>query len=244
MNVKKNQVALLLGVLGILAGYLCWNFGYKKFNEQAEQVKNQAVAVEAEIAKYEALEQNRDFYLSETPRYDQDITLLTNQFPSYTLPEDGMKFVYEEDNYNSKDYMFVSTMNIAEPENVYTADYSAVDQSYAPQSGVIDTSNPYPVYSLYAGSTGLGVTTTYKGLKDLIADIYTLQNRKSISSVILAFDGSTGFLTGSVGMSDYYLGGSTKEYMQPTLAPVELGTENPFVTIEDVEETESTNAAN
>ena len=238
MNVKKNQVALLLGVLGILAGYLCWNFGYKKFNEQADQAASQAAQIEAKIAEYESLEQNKDFYVSETGRYERDITEILNNFPSYQLPEDTIKLVYENAVYTLDNYLFVNNMAFTEPTALYTADYSGIDTSYAPASSVIDTSNPYPTYVLYDLGTTLGLTASYNGLKDVLNLIYRQTDRKAISSIVLGYDSSTGLLSGNVGVENYFVTGSDKGYSQPVLTPVQTGTENPFGVLK-VEETEA-----
>lgn len=219
MKVSKKELNLLLGFLGILFAFCAYQFCYKKAQVEIAALDAESVKMEAEIAKYEALLENKDFYVSETERMHGEIVDYLNEFPSNTLSEDEIKFAYNlDDEYDPTDFIFINAMNFTEPELTYTTMYG-------------ESQGLYPVYSLYKKQFTMGVLCSYTGLKEIVAAVYEQNNRKAVDSVTLSFDASTGQLNGSVAMSSYFVTGMDKPYGQPQLAPVKKGTDNIFGTV-------------
>ncbi len=234
---KKNQVALLLGLLGVLAGVLVYYLFYQKMEENTAKLNNDSAAMEADIAVYEEWEANRDIYVAETEDMKKEIVEKVNEFPSYALVEDDVKLAYELDNEAGTDYRYINAMTFAAPAAVFTTDYSAADAVAQESNVVMDISSAYPKYTLYDNVVNYTVSATYTGVKDMVAKIYALSNKRGISAVSLGFDNANGLLAGNVTMDSYYLFGSDKPYAQPTLTPVEKGTDNPFGSLEEFDST-------
>lgn len=245
---NKKEIALLLGVLGVGVGVLSYYFGYQKLEEKAAELNTEAAAMETKIAKYEAWEADRETYVAETEEMKTKIAEIISEFPSYSLVEDDMKLAYQLDNVDTTYYRYITAMSFANPALAYTTDYSAT-ASVEEETGVsVDAVNDFPKYSLYDNVVNYTMTSTYEGLKDMVASIYAQSNKRGISAVTLGYDNSNGLLNGNVTMDTYYLVGSDKPYAQPSLTPVQKGTDNPFGTVEFFEnapeevETESAEA--
>ena len=78
----------------------------------------------------------------------------------------------------------------------------------------------------------MGVDCSYQGIKDMIERVYDKTERKSIEAVLLSYDETTGQLTGSLTMNDFFVFGVDKAYAQPSLTPVRDGTDNIFGSME------------
>lgn len=253
MKVSKRDINLLIGFLGILIAFCAYQFGYRNVNAKVEELNRKNVAMEAEIVKYEAWEKSRDTFVAETEVMEKQIASWLGEFPANNLPEDDMKLAYQMDNRSIENYLFINSMDFTEPTVVFTTDYSAGATSDSAQTdaSASDTASPvnattelYPQFSLYQSQTSMGVDCSYQGIKDMIERVYSKAERKSIEAVLLSYDETTGQLTGSLVMNDFFVYGLDKAYTQPTLTPVREGTDNIFGSMElrglTIEETETT----
>lgn len=229
---KKSEINLLIGFLGILIAFCAYQFVYKKVEAKTAELEQQNVQLRKEIAVLESWLPDEEFYLAETERMHGEISDIVNEFPANVLPEDDMKFAYQLDNRLSKDkFIFVESMSFTEPSVAYTTTY---DTSKADNSTVNPISlNPIcPVYTLYQAPVTMGIECSYGGIKQMIQTVYDKKERKGIDSIVLTFDETTGRLSGSMAMTSYYLYGTDKVYSQPDLYKIHKGTENIFGTIE------------
>ena len=245
MKISKREVKLLLGFFGILIAFLAYQFGFTKMNKEAERISNECASMEKEIADLQAKLEKKDFYLSETERMKKEMNQMLSQFDTYVLPEDDMKFAYQEDNRNTEAYLFINSMSFTDPSVLYT---TGSNTDNMPQnSNVVISDFEYPTYYLYGRQTAFGLECSYKGLKTLITDVFLAGSRKGIDTISLTFDDTTGQLSGNMTMNSYFVMGLDKPYVQPDLTPVRQGTDNVFGTVDnrDVEtvETEETEGA-
>lgn len=234
MKISKRDLNLLIGFLGILIAFCTYQFGYRNVSQKVDELSRENAAMEAEIAKYELWENSRETFLSETEVMAKQISAWLGEFPTNNLPEDDMKLAYQLDNRNIENYLFINSMNFTEPTAVFTTDYSAVSQTTdaATSSPVNTAGEAYPVITLYQSQTSMGVDCSYQGIKDMIERVYDKTERKSIEAVLLSYDETTGQLTGSLTMNDFFVFGVDKAYAQPSLTPVRDGTDNIFGSME------------
>jgi len=230
-----KKISPFLALFGVVAAIAVYFLFFQKMEEQTAEVKADCVAMEEDIKVYKEWEQNKDYYVEETEAMTTEIAELVNEFPSYALPEDDIKLAYELDNRTNTNFVYIDNLGFADPQALYTADYSGIDLSES--TGAVDTTIPYPIYVLYNATTSYGIESSYDGVKEMIRVIQSQAERKGIEAVELSMDSSTGMLSGSVVMNTYYLDGSEKPYAQPSLTPVIKGTENPFGTLDAPEVT-------
>lgn len=243
MKISKRDINLLVGFLGILIAFLAYQFGYRNVQKAVEELENQNRQIEAEIAELEALEANRDFYISETDRMNQEITAWVGEFDSNTLPEDEMKFAYEQDNENLPSYLLINSMTFTDPALLYTTNQNQTGtEGTTDQTGstnVVTVENIYPTYYLYQTQTSYGMDCSYAGMKNIVRSILNGGNRKAVENISLAYDDSTGQLNGTILVDTYFVVGSDKPYAQPSLIPVRQGTDNIFGTMDLTEQNEA-----
>mgnify|MGYP004504030989 CR=1 FL=1 len=255
MKISKRDVSLLISFVGILIGFLAYQFGYVQINEKVEAIETQNTQMRTEISQLEALQANQAFYEEETTRMDGEITEKVNEFACDVLPEDEMKFAYQQDSTATiGTRLFVTSMSFADPELLYTtnqqttqadtaADGTTADGTTADAttvtsadgsvqlSDVIVAGELYPTMYLYQTQTNYGVECSYTGIKNMVKAILNDNRRRGIDTISLAYDDSTGQLNGSAIVDSYFLLGTDKTYAQPSLTPVQQGTDDIFGTV-------------
>lgn len=250
MKISKRDVSLLISFVGILIGFLAYQFGYVRINEKVEAMETQNTQMRTEISQLEALQANQTFYEDETTRMQGEITEKVNEFASDVLPEDEMKFAYQQDNTATiGTRLFVTSMSFADPELLYTtnqqdaqadaaADGTTTDATTVTSpdgsvqlSDVIVAGELYPTMYLYQTQTSYGVECSYTGIKNMVKAILNDNRRRGIDTISLAYDDSTGQLNGSAIVDSYFLLGTDKTYAQPSLTPVQQGTDDIFGTV-------------
>lgn len=109
---------------------------------------------------------------------------------------------------------------------------SQTDDGSAAGSGTSSGSAKSTVtgYQLYDVSTVMAFKTEYHGLKAMLGEVIGSSQKKTISTLNLSFDDSTGKLTGEMLVDSYFLYGLDKPYEAPYIPAVPHGTNNLFGT--------------
>lgn len=109
---------------------------------------------------------------------------------------------------------------------------SQTDDGSAAGSGTSSGSAKSTVtgYQLYDVSTVMAFKTEYHGLKAMLGEVIGSSQKKTISSLNVSFDDSTGKLTGEMLVDSYFLYGLDKPYEAPYIPAVPHGTNNLFGT--------------
>lgn len=109
---------------------------------------------------------------------------------------------------------------------------SQTDDGSAAGSGTSSGSAKSTVtgYQLYDVSTVMAFKTEYHGLKAMFGEVIGSSQKKTISTLNVSFDDSTGKLTGEMLVDSYFLYGLDKPYEAPYIPAVPHGTNNLFGT--------------
>lgn len=107
-----------------------------------------------------------------------------------------------------------------------TGDGSAADGSTSSSSAKSTVTG----YQLYDVSTVMAFKTEYHGLKAMLGEVIGSSQKKTISTLNVSFDDSTGKLTGEMLVDSYFLYGLDKPYEAPYIPAVPHGTNNLFGT--------------
>ncbi len=107
-----------------------------------------------------------------------------------------------------------------------TGDGSATDGSTSSSSAKSTVTG----YQLYDVSTVMAFKTEYHGLKAMLGEVIGSSQKKTISTLNVSFDDSTGKLTGEMLVDSYFLYGLDKPYEAPYIPAVPHGTNNLFGT--------------
>lgn len=85
-------------------------------------------------------------------------------------------------------------------------------------------------YQLYDVSTVMAFKSEYHGLKAMLNEVIGSSQKKTVSTLNVSFDDSTGKLSGEMLVDSYFLYGLDKPYEAPYIPSVPHGTDNLFGT--------------
>jgi len=213
---KRKDVQLLIGLLGILLAVVSWQFIYNPNIEEAETITAENDTLKVTIKELEDLNANRETYISETESMKQTSFEIIDRFPAAFLMEDEIMYLYNMEN--------VTHNQIVVPN------ISFGTQNEVPYSGTL-TVGEYQLQDdgikLVTAQDNITFSTTYTGLKNVIKHIYGIPGRKSISNVGLTA-GADGYLSGNMTVDFYALFGTEKLYSPLDIKGVQLGKSNIF----------------
>jgi hypothetical protein len=228
---KKSDVSLLIGLLGVIIGFCGYWFGWRNLTAQVEEYQAKNAELRTEIARRTALEENREMYVNDAQTYAKTRAEIVSKYPSGYLPEDDIKFAYSSEREEGADYTLINGIAFSDAYEVYTTTNTTTD----PTTGETVSSSEYPSYTLCEAVTSTTLETSYEGLKEMVRKIYAEGDYKTMESVSVGYNIETGMLTGSMVMDTFYVLGTDKPYSQPNLMVVPTGTDNIFGTYEPAE---------
>lgn len=246
MKVKKSDIQLLIGVMGVLIAVCTYFFVYAKFNEKSEALETENASLQSRVATLEVLDQRKADYAKATEDMKQYITGFENRFPAGILPEDSiMNILHLEEATNTRvaslgfgadtEVPYVAEQTTATDASVDTAsadtasaDGSAAATTSAAMGPVTTEGTQYADTKLYEVPLSFSIECSYNDFKGLVRYIYNLQDRESIRGVSLTYSTDSGSLAGNMSMSTYYLQGTDKVYSEPVIPGMEMGVDTIF----------------
>lgn len=228
MKVKKSDIQLLIGAIGVLLAVCTYFFVYAKFNEKSDALETENATLQSRVATLEILDQKKADYATATENMKQYITSFENRFPAGILPEDSiMNILHLEESTNTK----VASLGFGTDTEVpYVAAQTAAGTTdTTAANGPISTEGTaYADTHMYEVPLSFSIECTYNDFKGLVRYIYNLQERESIRGVSLNYSTETGALSGNMTMSTYYLQGTDKVYSEPVIPNMEMGVDTIF----------------
>ena len=251
MKASKRDILLLLGLVGILAGIGSYFLVYQPKTEEAEAVERENQELEARIRDLSSKMDNKDTYVAETERMNEEMEVIFKRFPVDVREEDAVLLAINQELIAP---MMISSVTITACEPVvlntneedvsHTYEIDEIE-AYEAQEGIGDDNGPVGEAVANRGDNSnrpsvlmdRSVTTnylvSYDGLKRGIKSISMQDNRMSINNLTVAYDESTGLLKGTTVVDMYCIPGQPeKEYVEPNFSSVLLGSDNIFGSIE------------
>ena len=228
---KKSDKSIILLLIGILLAVASYFFVYKNLTAETEIMVANNAKLRQEVDYLQELSDNKQQYLDDTAVMKEKIEEIKAQFPAQYLPEDEILYMIATEDQHD---ILATSIRMANPELIAVeAVVAQTVETTAPAEGgdaaQVDTAPaPAPQIQLYNTAVTAIVQTSYNSIKEVIKQINTDKNRKSLNSLALAFDMETGELIGTLGMSMYSLTGTEAEYKTPTVDGVVYGTSDIF----------------
>lgn len=253
MSMRDKRILLML--LGIVVFVLGYFLVFQPQMAKAEEIEAQNVPLREKLNQLVEIEENQDYYISETNKYNQHVTDYTNMFPSDVKEEDA---VLLGKGMEDKLGMWIFKMDFADQEFVASLDTSGLnsgsegdDSTLSEQAnqptqdqineieGIPETEDTntvpdgidYNSVALYRVKNTMEFNGTYQELKDLVDYLAADASRLTIDSVDIDFSASTGDLGGTVVVNMYSMTGTGRTYTTPDISSVVLGNHNLFGTL-------------
>ncbi len=243
MSTRDKKLLIILAGVAVLA--LTYFFVFSPQADKREQLQIENTNLKSQYSQLSALAAKADDYTEETQNMSDDMQKIYDNFPSYLQTENGiMDAVAIEKSTNTT----ISELTVSDPVAIDVAatesDNTGIDSSTdtdsvetpsdSDSSSTQDNSNVQSSvsgYQLYDVNLAMSFTTEYHGLKSVLEQVLGSTNKKTISSLNINFDDSTGNLTGELVADSYFVYGLDKPYEPPVIPSIPHGTDNLFGTL-------------
>ena len=125
MSISTRDKKILLmfsGVAVFAAGYL---FGYRPQMSKAEEIETASAPLETRLNELLEMAKNKDFYVEETSKYNQEVSDYVAQFPADVKEEDGILLARDMENTLDMD---VSNIGISTRDFIASLDGSTEEE--------------------------------------------------------------------------------------------------------------------
>ncbi|NLO08995.1 MAG: hypothetical protein GX129_03895 [Clostridiales bacterium] len=210
-QIPQKQLKLILILVTLILVVCSYFFGYQKFSSKAEKLEKENKILINNRIELQQKSMNKDTLIDETNEMKEKIDLMLDEFPAGLTQEKIIMFIY---NLANNTGMEISALHLNELELFY------------PVSGpeVVDTDG------LMGHNTKVTISysSTYEGLKKWVDYIHNYEERMNIPSFSAAFNHTTGKLSGTMIIDLYALSGTNKEFVDPIIEGLPIGTDNIF----------------
>lgn len=251
MSTRDKKLLIILAGVAILA--LTYFLIFIPQSNKRDSLKSENMNLKSQYNQLSALAAKADDYTKKTKDMSDAMQQVYDNFPSYLQIENGiMDAVAIEKSTNTN----ITELTVGSPTAIdvnnptgeagtdsssgsssdsSTTDSSNADslQSFQTADGSTSSSSAKSTvtgYQLYDVSTVMAFKTEYHGLKAMLGKVIGSSQKKTISTLNVSFDDSTGKLTGEMLVDSYFLYGLDKPYEAPYIPAVPHGTNNLFGT--------------
>lgn len=213
---KKNEVQVLLIVIGILFVFVSWQLVYKNYVEKTEVVEQQNVPIKERLDQLELLNARQDEYIASTEQMKKEADALIRTYPAGFRNEDIIMYLYNMELIDANE-VAISSINMEEEAEIGYPGILNVGGYTLADDGI----------HMFKNKNTMTFTTTYNGLKNILNYVYGIDTRKAVSTVnVTATD--DGYLAGTIDLNFFCLTGTEFPYVETNIFGVPTGTENFF----------------
>lgn len=260
MKISKRDAALLIALAGILLAVCAYKFIYMSYMEKADAIEVESQVLQERVNHLQELANQKEFYLAEIERFHTEIETSFKPFPADVRDEDIIMMVVNMQNTSPWEAVSTVSLGGSEERYVMgqaaaeaaaaaataaaattattdaaatdaaTTDPAAATATEATAAPVVPVASE-PAKILYTRPAGISYQTDYNGFLTGLAQVLTSTDRRTIDKVTATYDSNTGVLAVATTINMYYLTGTDKEYVAPSIPYVMQGTDNIFGTI-------------
>lgn len=261
MKISKRDAALLIGLAGILIMVAVYYFVYLPMDEKKVALEAENATLTTRVTELQRMYDEKEMYIAQTESMKAEIDTIFNSFPVDVRTEDMIMMGVDLAN-NAP--LNIQAINMSAAEDLYhvgqaqaeaaaaeAAAAAAEQAAAAAADGTTDAtadpaaagttdpaaapSSTEPEKVLYKKTAGITYLTTYEGFKNSITQITNSADRRVIESVTATYDVTTGLMAGNTNVTMYYLTGTNKEYVAPSIPFIPQGTSNIFGTVDTMQ---------
>ena len=221
LAISERDKLLLCLVGSVLLVFLSWYFGFRSFNEKTAALESEISTLQVKYDDLNDKKKNAGKYAQDAEGYELLCDAWLSRFDSGFSQKSTLIFTT---NIESELGVWIRTVNMPDATLVYTF-------------GQIQSTNPSTagatVYSTdmkgYKKTVTYSYECGYDTFKDLLAYVLDYDTLYTIDSVSCSYNEEDELMTGNITISQYAITGSDREYYEPEIDSIDLGTENLFV---------------
>lgn len=222
MKVAKQQVNVLIMVLGVVIIALTYFYGVQKLNEKTEALEAENGQLRNEINTLQELQLKQNSYIADTEMMKGLCEVIADMFPSRILTEDEIMYAVKLENQVGCYFSYVGTpvtqnieIPLGEKENILSG-LTDITGAIA-QNSAINEEQVYNVDGIMLGNAASSnnFVCTYDQFKQLVTLIVENPDMRSIDEISLSYDNATGSLTGTMTINYYSMSGTDRKYELP-----------------------------
>lgn len=238
MTITKQQRDLLIGLGGVLLAIVIWFLVATPYKEKADALKADNAALRPKVEEYQAVHARVEEYQNELTVLQNEEAQILSHFPSDIQREDQIMLWSNIDKQYPLDLAF-GDLELGDWDTVAIAGVEegsvnggeiTYDEEGNPQVSDAVANAATADYKLYAGIMTMEFASTYEGLKDMFRYIQSQNDKNSIDAFEVEYDVETGLLHGGVGVKQYFIVGTDKEYVPSFIPSVPTGVSDIFHT--------------
>ncbi len=207
----ESQKKLLMVLLMAVVFFSAYRFVYQPLVDETDALVAQNRALEDEIGDLKVKAANIEYYQTETEALTEKIGAVLKKFGPGVTPEKSIRF-------------FVELARVAKVE-IPTISFGDASLLYTTSSLTNGEGTPYNQYS---ATYNVAYSTTYQGLKTLIAYVGQYPERMHLNTLTAAYNSETDSLSGNFSIDWYMLTGTDKEYRFEDQEGIDIGNGNIF----------------
>lgn len=238
MSISKQQRDLLIGLAGVLLLVVIWFLVVTPFKDKKASLVSENETLKPKAEEYQAIDANLSEYENGILNFDSEGAEILSHYPAGIEREDQLMFWTNLGN-SYPNTLGIGSIELGEWDSVAI---SGVEEGAVSSEDIEYDEDGNPVvsdsvanevqaeYKLFAGVATMDFASTYGGLKDMIAYIQSQNDRNSLDVIQVEYDDETGFLKGGIGVRQYFVEGTDKEYTPSFIPSVYSGVDDIFNT--------------
>lgn len=246
---KKSDKSIILVVVGILLAVAAYFAVYKPLTADTETMQKENAKLKKEVEYLQELADNKQKYIDDTAAMQEKIEEIKAQFPAQYLPEDEILYMVDAEDTHTAVVRSISmgTTTVVEVPLPQTETTTETEETEESEDGeTTEIKNEETAKSdilLYRTPVTTNVLSGYDNIKEILKQVNTDKNRKSVDTLSISFDSKTGELVSTIAMSMYSLTGTEAVYTTPKVDGVVYGTKDIFNTAQQKAEIAAKQAA-
>ncbi len=227
MKVSKRDLSIIMVLVGLVAAFCAYQFYFRGCLTERNQTMEDVKSLKAEYEELNALMDRLTEFRNSITNNIAAMDKLVQSYPAFYRYEDGIMYLRNLEKNTDSYGVYFSTYTVS--QTVLADEYEGKVAEKKGDTFLTKTVNyAYGISTINASYTCDG----YNQVKKLVNDVYNEKNDdvpKSIESIAMTFDNTTGKIIGSIAFNLYSLtDGVNNEYVpvDTTLTDSDLGLDN------------------
>lgn len=208
---SEGQKKLLIVLLMLVVFFAAYRFAYQPLTKDTERLAEENAALEVEISDLKGKAANEAIYQAEIEAIHVSIGEILKQFGPGVTPEKSILFFI---NMAQAAQVQIPTISFGEPALLYT-------------TSSLTNAEGMP-YNQYAAAYNVAYSTSYEGLKTLIAYVNQFPEKMHLGTLTAAYSSETDSLSGNFSIEWYMLTGTGQQYRFEDMETIDIGNGNIF----------------